>query len=225
MNLGTTPQIIIVEDDRRLSLINSRALETEGYEVKAAATLENARFLIKEAAPDVILLDVKMPDGNGFDFCREIRERTAAHIIFLTSVTESEGELEGLVAGGDDYLRKPYGIELLRERVRKALQKERRAPQSITRGPLTLHVVAAQASLDERDLLLTQKEFAVLLLLAQNEGRILSAEHIYEKAWGLPMAGDRNAVQMSVSRLRGKIEPAGYTICAYRGKGYAFERV
>ncbi|WP_461248896.1 response regulator transcription factor, partial [Treponema sp. R6D11] len=125
--------------------MNRRALESEGYEVTTASTLKEARFLIEDGDPDVIILDIKMPDGSGIDFCREIRERSAASIIFLTSVTESSGELEGLVAGGDDYLRKPYGIELLRSRVKKALQHERKVPHSIMRGPFTLHIVAAQA--------------------------------------------------------------------------------
>jgi len=224
MNRSTKPLILIIEDDQRLSLINSRALESEGYEVKTAFTLKEARFLLEDGDPDVILLDIMMPDGSGLDFCREIRSRTYASIIFLTSVTDPEGELEGLVSGGDDYLRKPYGIKHLRARVKNSLQKERKTPQFITRGPFSLHIVAAQAFVNGEDLLLTQKEFAVFLLLAQNEGKILSAEHIYEKAWGYSTLSDKNAIQMAVSRLRNKIENTGYTIATYRGKGYAFEK-
>ncbi|GHU96753.1 DNA-binding response regulator [Clostridia bacterium] len=221
MSDNNKPLILIVEDDRRLSQINRRALESEECEVKTAFTLREARLLLADCAPDVILLDVKLPDGNGFDFCREIRECHAAHIIFLTSVTESEGEMEGLVSGGDDYLRKPYGIELLRVRVRKALQNGRKA-QILARGSLTLDMVAGQGYIDGTDLFLTQKEFAVLLLLIQNEGKTLGAEYIYQKAWGQPMAGNKNAVQKVVSRLRKKIVPAGYVICAERGSGYRF---
>lgn len=223
MNDNNKPLILIVEDDRRLSQINRRALESEGYAVSAAFTLREARLQLADAPPDVILLDVKLPDGSGFDFCREIREHAAAHIIFLTSVTESEGEMEGLVAGGDDYLRKPYGIELLRVRVKKALQNGRKN-QFVARGSLTLDLVASQAFLSGADLLLTGKEFALLLLLVQNEGKLLGAEYIYEKAWGQPMGADRNAVQVSVSRLRKKIAPAGYVIRAERGNGYLFAR-
>lgn len=223
--------ILIVEDDKRLSMINSHALESEGYEIKTAFTLREARFKIEDGDPDLILLDVKMPDGNGFDFCREIRGRTAASIIFLTSVTEGEGELEGLVAGGDDYLRKPYSIKLLRTRVKNALQKDRKTPQFITRGPFTLYIVAAQAFVNGKDLSLTQKEFAVFLLLAQNAGKILGAEYIYDKVWlpqktsfkVKPMIRSKNIIEKAVSRIRNKIEPYGYTIVTYRGKGYAFE--
>jgi len=225
MDGNVRPLILIVEDDKRLSLINCRALEAEGYEIKTAFTLKEARFLIEDGDPDVILLDVMLPDGSGLNFCREIRKRTCASIIFLTSIIETESELEGLVAGGDDYLRKPYGIKLLRARVKNALKKERKAPQFITRGPFTLYIVAAQAFVNGEDLLLTQKEFAVLLLLAQNEGKILSAEYIYEKVWGYAALSDKNAIQMTISRLRSKIEKTDYTIATYRRKGYAFEKV
>jgi DNA-binding response OmpR family regulator len=223
MSDNPKPLILIVEDDKKLCMINCSALESEGYEIKTASTLREAHFLIGDADPDVILLDIKMPDGNGFDFCREIRSKSAAHIIFLTSIKESTGELEGLSAGGDDYLRKPYGIDLLRERVKIALHKSRKVPQLIKRGPFMLNIIAAQALVDGEDLLLAQKEFAVLLLLAEQERKVLSMEYIYEKVWAQPLL-DKNAVKMAVSRLRTKLEPYGYTIASYRGQGYAFEK-
>jgi DNA-binding response OmpR family regulator len=224
MSDNPKPLILVVEDDKKLSMINCRALESEGYEIKAAFTLREAHFIIGDADPDVILLDIKMPDGNGFDFCREIRHKSAAHIIFLTSVKEAQGELEGLSAGGDDYLRKPYGIDLLRERVKIALHKSRKLPQIIKRGPFSLNIIASQALVNGEDLLLSQKEFSALLLLAENERKILTNDYIYEKIWGQAMTGD-NPVKMVISRLRTKIEPYGYTIATYRGQGHAFEKI
>ena len=214
--------VLIIEDDASLSLINRRALEPEGYDVLTAFTLAEARDQLARANPDVILLDVKMPDGSGFDFCLEIRENTGAHIIFLTSVTETAGELEGLRSGGNDYLRKPYGIELLRERVKNAIGQRSASAQFVRRGPLTLDTIARRASINGEDLLLQQMEFALLLFLIRNEGQPTSTESIYEKVWGRPMAGDKNAVQMAVSRLRKKIEPAGFIIQSLYGKGYVF---
>ena len=218
-------KVLIVEDDKNLSSINRRALESEGYEVHAAHTAAEARGLLKDAAFDVILLDVKLPDGTGFELCREIRPETAAHIIFLTSVRESEGEMEGLDAGGNDYLRKPYKIELLRKRVSNAVKNRPAAieQKTVKRGSLMLDIMANQAFIDGNDLLLSQKEFAVLLFLIKNEGQTKSAEIIYENAWGQPMGNDKNAVQVAVSRLRKKIEPAGYSIRSAYGKGYVFE--
>ena len=218
------PPVLIIEDDKNLNLINRRALEAEGYDVKSVLTLAEARLMLKDFAPEVILLDVKLPDGTGFELCREIREQTAAFIIFLTSVSGPDAEMEGLRAGGNDYLRKPYSIDLLRERVKNAVGHQQKPLKAIERGALTLDVMNGQAFIDGADLLLSQKEFALLRLLVQNEGKIVRVESIYEKVWGGPMlAGDKNAVQMSVSRLRKKIEPAGFDIYVTRGKGYTFE--
>jgi len=215
--------ILLIEDDERLSYINSHALESEGYEVVSAFTLAQARLEIDGKSPDVILLDVKLPDGSGFDFCREIRERTAAHIIFLTSVTESEGEMEGLVAGGNDYLRKPYSIELLRERVKNALRLLK-VPQNITRGSLTLDITAGRAYTHGKDLLLSPKEFQMLQLFVQNEGKAFDGEYLYEKIWKQPLNVNMNALKSAVSGLRKKLAGSGYTIVAERGAGYCFEK-
>ena len=214
--------ILIVEDDKNLALINRRALQTEGYAVLTAPTLAAARELLAQQPFDVILLDVKMPDGNGFDFCREIRGNTGAHIIFLTSITEPAGELEGLRAGGNDYLRKPYGIELLRERIKKAVPQERVAARLLLRGLLTLDMTVAKAFLKEEDLKLSQKEFSMLLLFVQNEDRVLRTEDLYRTVWGQPMNDDNNAVKNAVYRLRKKIKPGGYGIAAEYGEGYRF---
>lgn len=227
MNENQKPLILVVEDGKRLNLVNRYALESEGYAVQSAFTLAEAHSILKNVSPDVILLDVKLPDGSGFDLCREIRETTTAHIIFLTSVMESSGEMEGLIAGGDDYLRKPYRIELLRERVKSVLRRRdmesnKASPQTITKGSLTLDIVASQVFVNGVDLLLQPKEFALLLFLVQNEGKTMSAEYIYEKVWRQSMAGDKNAVQSAIYRLRKKIEHTGYDISMTRRKGYTF---
>ena len=214
--------VLIVEDDKRLSHVNCHALKSEGYEVKAAYTLAGARFLLESISPDVILLDVKLPDGSGFDLCREIRENTNAYIIFLTSVTGSSGELEGLTSGGDDYLRKPYGIELLCERVKKGLRHAKPA-QQIQKGSLMIDMVSGQVFLNGNDLPLSPKEFKLLSLFAQSEGEIIDMEYLYEKAWGQPLVGSTGALTTMIYRLRKKIEGSGYDIVAQRGEGYCFE--
>jgi DNA-binding response OmpR family regulator len=95
-------------------------------------------------------------------------------------------------------------------------------PEILEKGALRLDILAGQAFYGDEDLLLTKKEFALLLLLAQNEGKIVSAEYLYEKAWKQPLVGDKNAVQTAVSKLRKKIEPSGYDIATERGQGYSF---
>jgi len=223
--LNDKKHLLIVEDDRRLSYINSRALEVTGYEVHTAFTLAEARQQLSEAAPDVILLDVKLPDGSGVDFCREIRTVTSAYIIFLTSVSDYDSELDGLLAGGDDYLRKPYGIDLLRARVAKGLRQNLPpGSQVISRGPLELHIMSAQAFLNDQDMLLTQKEFALLLLLVQNEEKTLSKEFLYETVWNQPVNDDARAVKAHLSNVRKKLSGSGYSVTVSRGEGYCFEK-
>lgn len=225
MSEKASPLVLIVEDDKSLSLINRRALESEGYRVQSAVSLDRARELIHECNPDVILLDVKLPDGSGIELCREIRQDTMAYIIFLTSATAPSDELEALRAGGNDYLRKPYGIDLLRARVSNAVLRKRMTPQFVRCGRLTLDIFARRAYIDEADAKLTQIEFSLLLYLLQNEDQIISAENIYEKVWGQPLANDKNALSKTVSQVRKRIEPAEYTINAVYGKGYIFERI
>lgn len=219
--------ILLVEDNKHLNKINSRALCLAGYRVLTALTLKEAREHLAGTEPDAIILDILLPDGNGVDFCREIREYTAAPILFLTSVSGVEQALAGIRAGGDDYLNKPFHIELLLARIeafwrRDAIRQRVKPADTFTYGPLSLNMAASAASLNGEDMLLTVKEFALLLLLVQNAGKTLSKETIYEKVWGMPMNEDSQALYTVVSRLKKKLEPAGtyLRLAAVRPAGY-----
>jgi DNA-binding response OmpR family regulator len=219
--------ILLVEDNEDLNRANRRLLALRGYTVHVALTAAEARWRLAKMEPDIILLDVMLPDGDGFDLCDEIRETTSAHILFLTSKTEHVDLVRGLSCGGDDYIMKPFHHEELLARVEAAIRRRRmdKTPaQSIQKGALTLDIVANQAFIGSKDLLVTQKEFALLLLLAQNEGKTLDMDFLYEKVWGRPLLGDKNTLQATISKLRKKIEPAGFDIYASRGKGYSFEQ-
>ena len=217
-------KVLLVEDNTELNDNNARALKMLGYEVYGTLTLAAAREYLAGNDPDIILLDVMLPDGDGMDFCGEIRSSTRAHILFLTAKTEQADILRGLALGGDDYITKPFHPKELHARAEAVMRRRSMsmAEQIIKKGALTLDVVAAQAYVEDTDLLLQPREFALLLLLAQNEGEIMDAETLYEKAWGRPLAGDRNTLQVTVSKIRKKIEPAGYDIAVVRGKGYVF---
>ena len=221
--------ILLVEDDINLNEINRRTLEKSGYFVSIALTLAKARELLERQIPDLVLLDVRLPDGNGFDFCRELRENpqcAAVPVLFLTAVIDDVGELEGLRCGGNDYLRKPYGIELLRIRVENMLKlRENQAQQEIIRGPFMLNFISNRAYLHGQDMLLTPKEFSLLLIFLKNEDRVMDAQHIYETVWDLSMKNDNQAVKKQISSLRKKLEQgkSGYTINPVYGKGYIFQ--
>lgn len=225
--MDTKAIILLVEDNIAILEANRRILSKAGYKIHAAKTLTEARNALREAPPDAIVLDILLPDGNGLDFIAEIRKMTTAPVLLLTSLTEKEERLEGLRAGGDDYITKPYDMEELRERVAAFLRRDamlRRMEPTITLGSLELNVVSSKAFLDNKDLLLTQKEFALLLLLVQNESAVMQANTIYEKVWNQPMLEDTNAIKIAVSRLRKKLERTEFCIKNLRGEGYRFER-
>ena len=219
-------KVLLVEDNKKLNEINRRALENAGYATYAAFTLAEAREHVSQLSPEVILLDVAMPDGCGFDFCAEIREATDAHILFLTSRREHDEKLRGLQLGGDDYITKPYKLSEMLARVAAAVRRrgmDKSLLNTIEMDSLTLNVCTSTAFIDGKDLALSQKEFCVLLCLVQNAGNILDAETLFENAWNQPMNGDKSALQITISRLRKKIKPSGYGIDCIRGNGYALE--
>lgn len=216
--------ILLVEDNLKILEANRRIFEEDGHTVLTADTLQKARKYLTETEPDVIVLDVVLPDGNGFDFMAELRETCVAPVLFLTARDERENKLKGLRAGGNDYITKPYDIDELRERVINFLRLTRRPPPRLKLGALELDIIASMALLSGRDLILTQKEFALLSLFAQNEGTVLSAEYLYQKVWKAPLVEDTQAVRASVSRLRAKLTGSGYTITSLRNEGYCFDK-
>jgi DNA-binding response OmpR family regulator len=133
--------VLLVEDNKKLNDGNRRALEKEGYTVYCALTLSAAREHLSRIKPDIIILDVGMPDGDGFSFCEEIRPATTAHIIFLTARREHSALDQGFGAGGDDYIKKPFRLKELLHRVTAAMRRKgaiSQPPQTIKTGNLTL---------------------------------------------------------------------------------------
>jgi DNA-binding response OmpR family regulator len=223
---------LLVEDDRQLNEINRRALERAGYEVVAALNLRAARDAMTRFAPDVIILDIGLPDGNGADFCREVRPQTAAPILFLTSYHDYEDELSAMLMGGDDYLRKPFDLTLLVAKVdafrrRDRIAEWRRSTESLQIGPLRLDMVSLVASVGDTDLRLTSKEFSLLVALVRAQGEVLTAEDLYEAAWRRPMHGDPRAVWTHMSCLKKKLKAtgAGVAIESHRGQGYTITNI
>lgn len=230
--MNNRKSVLLVEDNEKLSESNRRALELKGYHVHVALNLKQAREHLKSHDPDVILLDVTLPDGDGIHFCREIYGSVTSHIIFLTAKTEQHDRIRGLEYGGDDYITKPYKLGELLARV-GAVMRRRQADakklpvQIVTVGPLTLNIVAGKAYMNSEDLLLTPKEFALLLILAGNDGKTITAENLYKEVWKQEMTGDANAIKNAIYRLRKKLEACGdsFHIAMTRGEGYCFTAV
>jgi len=216
--------ILLVEDNIKILDANRRIFEEDGHTVLVAETLQKARKHLKTSEPDVVVLDVVLPDGSGFDFLGELRETCAAPVLFLTAKDEREDKMKGLRIGGNDYITKPYDIDELRERVVNFLRFARKPPPHVKLGALELDATASMAFVHGKDLALSPKEFALLRLFTQNEGTTISAEYIYEKIWKAPLVEDTQAVRSSVSRLRVKLVDSGYTITSQRNEGYCFEK-
>ena len=216
--------ILLVEDNEKIVSGNKWMFERQGFDVAAALTLRDARASIGEHRPDVIVLDIMLPDGSGLDFLRELREsdHSGIPVLLLTGLSTKEDILRGLKSGGDDYLTKPYDFDELLARVEALLRRAARVPEVIVKGRLSLDVTAGAASIDGKDILLTQKEFALLLIFAQNEGRHFGGEYLYDKVWKQPMAGDSQAIRKTVSNLRVKLEGSGWNIGWSRGEGWCF---
>ena len=219
--------IFLIEDNEDLNQSNRRALCMRGYRVESFCTLAAAKKQLSLLSPDIILLDVMLPDGDGFAFCREIRSHTAAHILFLTAKTQHKDMVRGLSDGGDDYITKPFRLEELLVRVDAAMRRQtiaKKPLKTVQKGALVLDVAASQGFFHGASLGLTPKEFALLFLLMQEEGRLLSAHKLYESVWKAPLMEDKNAVQTALSKLRQKLESTGYTIAMLRNQGYMFCR-
>lgn len=216
--------ILCVEDSIHVQAFNKPLLEAKGFTVRLAMSLHEAREEIIRETPSLIVLDIHLPDGNGLDFLRELRETSSVPVIALTNDNEEKDIVIGLESGCDDYVPKPYTFPVLYARIVALFRRIEQVPEKIVRGRLTLDVTANSAFLDGHDLLLAQKEFALLMVFVQNEERYVSAKYLYEKIWKVPMIENNQAVKSSIKRLRAKIEGCGYMITCTRHEGYCFER-
>lgn len=219
-----TPQILLVEDNANVLHLNRSVLVRKGYGVHCAESIEKGRLILKSRPQiDVAVLDIMLPDGNGLDFAREVKANIGCMVLMLTSKRSHADILEGLTSAADDYMTKPYRIEELTARIQALLaRKKETAATTIRKGKLTLDIPSGRAFLEEEDLLLSQREFALLLILVQNENHFVSAEALYESAWKLPLREDNGALKTTVSRLRKKLADSRFEIESERGKGYCF---
>jgi len=216
--------ILLVEDNPQIMEINRDTLTSRGYRVLEAETIAEGRELFIKKNPDLIVLDILLPDGNGLKLCEELRGDSKIPILFVTALGHNHEIVAGLQVGGDDYLPKPYDINVFVSRINALLRRGSIVPEAVTKGGLKLETFSHQAFVNDMNLGLTRKEFDLLLLLTQNEDRLLGTEFLYEKIWGQPMLDDANAIKTIMSRLRSKLEPSGYTVEAVRSKGYIFTK-
>jgi len=185
--------------------------------------LAEARAIITQEPPRAIVLDISLPDGNGLDFLHELRKTSTIPVLMLTAMDTPEDMIKGLEAGGDDYLTKPYDIDIFLARLETLLRRASLLPETLAIGLLKLDTASGTAFLNGEDMLLSKKEYSLLQLFMQHPEKTMSAEYIYEKVWGQEMLANTDTLKVTIYRVRKKLEGSGYTITSERGEGYIFE--
>lgn len=198
-------KILIIDDERSIRQMLQECLEMEGYQVLLAA---NGSEALKLAAmqPDLMLLDVNMPDIDGYVVCEKLRAYVSCPIIFLTARTQEQDRVKGLKSGGDDYILKPFGIDELLARVEAHLRREERRNLSQVAAEVRTDPSGRRLLYGNADMGLTRTEYNIVELLADNHGRTFDKEQIYERVRGLEGAGDSNIITEHVRRIRKKME-------------------
>ncbi|MDR2940541.1 MAG: response regulator transcription factor [Clostridiales bacterium] len=215
--------LLLVEDNPIVQANNQKILSRHGYCLRCVETISEARESISAARPRIIILDIILPDGNGLDFLKELRQRgDTVPVLILTALASSKDQVWGLLSGSDDYMTKPYSLDVFLARVDALLRRCEMVPEIITKGTLQLNLTTREASINGSALRLTPREYSLLLHFMQNENIIMNAEEIFESVWDLPAAGDVRVVRKCVSDLRQTIEGCGYYIETVYKIGYRF---
>ena len=223
-------EVLVVEDEpdiRRLVVLH---LEREGFRCRTATTGSDALREVKAAAPDLVVLDLMLPEVDGLEVCRRLRRDTstaAIPIIMLTAKSDEVDRIVGLEVGADDYVGKPFSPKELVARVRAVLRRSHpnQATPVLTVGPITLDAARHTVSLNGQAIVLTPKEFDLLQALLEAAGRVLSREFLLNRVWGYARADviESRTVDVHVRRLRAKLGDAGSRIATVKSIGYRFE--
>ena len=222
--------ILMVEDEPSITDPLAEALEREGFDSAVARTVAEGVSLAGDLEPDLVLLDVMLPDGSGYDACRELRRQSEVPIIMLTARGEETDRIVGLEVGADDYVVKPFSARELVARIRAVLRRARPAEPSAGDQPLEVGDVLLDQARHEvtragRPIELTRKEFEVLRLLMRNAGAVVSRDQLIEDVWDMNWFGPTKTLDVHVSALRKKLgdDPATPRyLHTVRGVGFRF---
>ncbi len=227
--------ILMVEDETSITEPLAEALDREGFDTRVAGTVADALSAADQELPDLVLLDVMLPDGSGYDVARTLRERSKVPIIMLTARGEETDRIVGLELGADDYIVKPFSAREVAARIRAVLRRvddaapaaptpaPRQGPHEI--GPVKIDPARREATADGRDLDLTRKEFELLELLMREAGTVISRERLIDEVWDTNWFGSTKTLDVHVSSLRRKLGDDSQNprfIHTVRGVGFRF---
>jgi two-component system response regulator VicR len=227
-------KILIVDDERNIVDILNHNLVKEGYTTCQAYDGEQAVEVAKAEKPDLILLDVMLPKKDGFSVCKEIRQSSSVPILMVTAKEDVVDKIIGLELGADDYITKPFSVREVIARVKANLRKTEKYEKEfymnnltpeLKFGALSLDVDKYEVRVNDKNVDLTLREFELLKFLATQKGQVFSREELLEKVWGYEYFGDVRTVDVTVRRIREKIEPNPSVpefLATKRGIGYYF---
>ena len=231
---SATKKILIVEDDLSVAEVLMELLEVEGYRVSHAPDAATAEGLINEFRPDLVLLDIMLPDGDGLVLCSELRARWPAPVVLLSGTQRKSDPILGLRLGADDFIAKPFDTRELLARLEAVLRRSSASqrldsaePEVYEVGPLTIDVGRRSASYGDEPMQLTPTEFRLMATFASEPERVFSREEIATRVWGYESIGESRVVDVHIRRLRQKLDEAHVTdpaIVTLRGFGYKLSR-
>jgi two-component system, OmpR family, response regulator MprA len=203
-------RVLVVDDDEKITSFLRRALAYEGYQVDVAGSGATALTQALTAPPDLVVLDVMMPGLDGLEVCRRLRAGGDVPVLMLTARDEVADRVQGLDAGADDYLAKPFALEELLARLRALLRRrEAAAPIVLRFGDLSLDTASRQATRGSRQIELTTKQFELLAFFMRHPRRVVTRNAIMEQIWGYDFDGESNVIEVYVGHLRQKLEAGG----------------
>lgn len=197
--------ILIVEDNDELAEVLLDFLVAEGYEAEIAGNGYEALELFSAHSPRLVILDIMLPGMDGFTVCTEIRRLSDVPVIIVSARGEKTDMLDGLGLGADDYIEKPYDIDILLAKINGIFERRYRG-RMIKEGSLTIDCAKREVYLDGRPLPLTVKEYELLLLLVTNKEKVISKEELFNKVWGVESESELQTLTVHIKRLRQKIE-------------------
>ena len=214
--------ILVIEDETGIADFIKRGLALKGYEVEVARDGEEGLALASQRLPDLVILDVMLPGMDGLEVCRRLRSAGDTPVIMLTARDSVEYKVQGLDAGADDYVTKPFSFEELLARIRAALRRKAPAEDVITVGDLAIRPASREVERGGRQIELTAREFDLLEYLARNAGKVVDKQTIFEKVWGFDFEVESDVIKVYVSYLRRKLNAPDERdlIQAVRGIGY-----
>lgn len=221
-------KILIIEDETKIARFVELELKHEGYEVQTAFDGRSGLALCESWQPDLLILDLMLPELSGIEVCRRLRQQSDIPIIMLTAKDDVSDKVMGLDMGADDYMTKPFAIEELLARIRVSLKKHRvdrsESSEALAAGPLRLEPASYSTSFGGEAIALTKKEFDLLHYLWQHEHAAVSRDELLLNVWGYDFAGDTNIVDVYIRYLRQKIDDRYHvkTIHTIRSVGYMF---